>query len=644
MSFTRNNPFLYDIDPDTATENIIKGLARQGTLRRRIGADEGIDLDVPDMQGAALQQGTDAQFDVPDIRKVSPEQAADMERQAGMDEMSENLESEQPGLFDNISRGLSLLGNGVPQDIRSLQQKTQKEPIQLTRKEPEQMGMVDAAQSLESEQPGLFDNITRGLSNFLTSDKRPIEESPAVMRARELEQQRKEQGIKAKQEREGILPGQDPIEESIETKMGDDLVKGKSEPELVTDHIIEATEQQTPASVAPDMFMENPKLQKEWRQLTGLDYSEEMNQILEDYSSAATKDIEDLDEDQRHIKERIDSGNLTTADYVMLGASILLPAIIASVAKGGGLEAALAGFAGGVSGVAEGLKEADIQREKDWEKFAELAERKTALRGKMADFKDKILKAFPTKERNEILEGQYVKEFENPSDPENPIIGMKLPGVNRDELAYDIDNFGANTAKEDLKTAREQGKKALDSINMSDAINGLMEDYLDVIDQIIAKTGQSDLRTIAQSKVSTYFPEAKNWGQVQIDWNGEKQNASIALDNIVERVRDRYNKAMGYTRLTDRVEKHFDRLLGNPFGKAHEGLLPDQARVNALRFWRYLNENLVNTLSSEGFIREPLEKKYIGEMENRIRQRQEVLNRAAEKKSAKEIFTKARRQ
>jgi hypothetical protein len=371
--------------------------------------------------------------------------------------------------------------------------------------------------------------------------------------------------------------------------------------ESVMKRMDKALENPTTTAVygASDIVANQPALQKEFKTITGMDFTNQIAQQTQEYEKVL-QDMQDnynnegngYNEQEKRIQERILSNQATDQDKYYIGLAVLLPLIAGAFF---GKEAAL----GALSGTAEGFAKMMGNRQKDTmenEKLlanigvnkGDLALKQSELDLKRLEMPSKIQKNLPD-DPNEHLIGK--KEIPWVDSEGQPTTAVRIkPGlVVPREYVKD---------KEELKEMRKQADEISSAINPTKEINKLTGDIINI-------AGKLEDKNIVGQALGAYL-SGKDPGLAtqigeQIEYEGRMVNSYVVLEHKLKLLVDAYRQAKGMRALTSSVQEHIDGLFRNPSASFQS----PQDTIDQMIYTRDLAQNrLLNSVKSSGFIPE----------------------------------------
>lgn len=349
-----------------------------------------------------------------------------------------------------------------------------------------------------------------------------------------------------------------------------------------------------------DIVANQPDLQKEFKTITGMDFTpqiaqqtQEYEKVLQDMQDQINNEGNGYSEQEKRIQERILSNQATDQDKYYIGLAVLLPLLAGALF---GKEAAL----GALSGTAEGYANLMSNRQKDTmenEKLladigankGDLALKQSELDLKRLELPSKIQKNLPN-DVNEHLVGKNEVSWIDPSD------GQRKTGIQIKPGLVALPEYVKD--KEELKEMRKEAQEIYSAINPTKEINKLTGDIIDIASKL------EDKNIIGQA-IGAYLSGkdpglATHIGQ-PIEYGGRIVNSYVVLEHKLKLLVDAYRQAKGMRALTSSVQEHIDGLFRNPTASFQS----PQDTIDQMLYTRDLAQNrLLNTVSGAGFVPE----------------------------------------
>lgn len=363
---------------------------------------------------------------------------------------------------------------------------------------------------------------------------------------------------------------------------------------------IEKTKELEPVQGAVDEIAKDPMALAQFSEITGVDYTPELQKALRPYEALATQALGTLSEEEALIRKRFNEGNMTQQDKIYLGLAIAIPAIMAGIYGGG--QAALASVAGGLSGAAQSMTARDARNVEDRKRLGDIGKEKLTIEASKADLSKKLRESMPEDQVGNLLAGAKTVTI-----PETGETGIR---VGNDALYYNTANLSKGNIKDEVKEMRTLAKDARERMEAINSLYDVTKDLDNVYDQLM-KTGTVAFIPAVAGKA---FEGGENWLSKDVidPKTGKKMRASILVGQLVEKGLDKYRTSQigGSRAITEAMRTHFDALLGNPF-KLDQALSIEDAKNMAEAFQTIATKEFIAGMEAEGFLKQPLEQKFL---------------------------------
>ena len=351
----------------------------------------------------------------------------------------------------------------------------------------------------------------------------------------------------------------------------------------------------------------------------------EIQEAAKSWEKVMSERLETLDERDKALANRMETGELTTMDKVALGLAIAIPVLMAM--RYGG-EAGVSSAASGLAAYAKGSQE---EQKRQSEKVSELTKQKDAaqkerldLKEKAIDIDKKIADRIPEKEAREFLKDKKLV-------PVGDKIGIST-GDEDDLLLLDGKKF--DSSKEGVARARKVVEEADEIIGIVKDSNRVVNEVIDIIDAFpddigvwdVVKanygwfTGAGDKNPMGGRKLMIKVQDA--------DGKIKEVDAFTALRQKIMNLQDVYNKqVLGGNRLTGNVVTHWGGILQDP--KDLEAWLSQDKKSfkdTAEGLKDLMNSREVESLVGKGFLREPLAQAFPSRDRHILQSDENVLN------------------
>lgn len=357
---------------------------------------------------------------------------------------------------------------------------------------------------------------------------------------------------------------------------------------------------------AVDEIAKDPLAMAEFGEITGMDYTPQLQAALRPYEKLADQAIGTLSEEEALIRKRFNEGNMTTQDKIYLGLAIAIPAIMAGIYGGG--NAALGAIAGGLQGTAQGMVNREERNIEDRKRLADVGKEKLTIEASKADLSKKLRESMPEDQVGDLLAGAKTVTI-----PETGESGIR---VGNDALYYNTANLSKGNIKDEVKEMRTLAKDARERMEAIDSLYDVTKDLDNVYEQLI-KSGTTSFVPAVGGAV---IPGGENWLSKDVidPKTGKKMKASVLVGQLVEKGLDKYRTSQigGSRAITEAMRTHFDALLGNPF-KLEQALSIEDARNMTEAFQSIAAKEFIAGMEAEGFLRQPLEKRFLMPIEEK---------------------------
>lgn len=341
----------------------------------------------------------------------------------------------------------------------------------------------------------------------------------------------------------------------------------------------------------------NPALQAEFKQITGIDYEPQIAAQITEHE-AAMKGVEDslngvntqLNEREEGIKQRILSNQATDSDKYFIGLALLMPLLIGGMF---GKEAALGALGGGAQGIADVLGGRQKQIREDEASLLDINKQQGANQEKLANMALEKAKLGPALRK--LL----------PEDPNQHLVGMR-------EIEWQDPATGENTKGIEVKPgliarpeymASKEGKmdmlKAANELTQVKTFVKEMDDLTQDVSEIVTQ-----LKDPTKAwKVFTSFLQGKVPGALSamtedVMFDGRMQNAGTLLEEKLGFLANAYGMAKEIGQLDRAAQAHIKKIIENPTSTL---LTPRDALNQVLEVRKLAQKGLVENASNKGF-------------------------------------------
>lgn len=339
---------------------------------------------------------------------------------------------------------------------------------------------------------------------------------------------------------------------------------------------------------------------------------QEMMSAAESYEKAMdaySKGLDDvsarLNDQERGIRERIESRNLTTTDKILMAIALVAPLVVSGFL--GGKEAVVGALAGSADAFAKGLANREKEAKEDEEALTDLAlskanvgKEKAGLAPLTAGFRSKIAESIPNKELRDIFtrDGELIGDrlVINSGNPNLPIKAEAI----RDESDY--------------KRLKAEAPKLAKGVAVLDKAESLIDNMHQLADAAILVRDQKNLLQKGLNFVTplNLYDSATGALKAFIPWtrdtvrdeNGNEIKIAELMGTYRAQLADAWRDAHGNnSNAFKATEAHFDKQLPDP--TTWKSFLQGQSDIK--QFKKQLDlvkenfEEAINYIDSQGF-------------------------------------------
>ena len=517
------------------------------------GIGDKANMPLPDLNGGGVAPES---YDVRANQVVVPPQEEEMQEEPGMwTKLGRNIakyvenQQEQPPAWqteqgDAISKFKNYAENKQPeQPIISETQPEMNYPKSGAYKDAkwfENNPPEFDPNAIEPQEPGVLSKIGK----YLTSDYQGGGITPQ-MEARNPEMFKNYPEVIARKEEEAKIKEQEQAQAKIDSE------KALENPYT------------TVVYGSSNKVANQPELQAKFKDITGMDYNEEISKKLPEYEKVMADMQDNLNgemngysEQETRLRDKILSNQVTSQDKFLIGMALLMPLLIGGFF---GKEAGLGALGGGAQGVSDILQRKSKENLDTEELLANIGSKKSENKLKQAELQFKTLSIPETIRKGlpddvqEFLKGKKEVVWTDPND------GKEKKGILIKPGLVAMPEFVAN--KEELKEMRESANDISDALTAVKEVNYLTDDILDISSRMKDKTvvGQG-----LAAFLSGKSPSFASKNSEMIDYQGRKVNAYIVLEHKIKLLTDAYRQAKGMRALTQSVQDHIEGLFRNP--------------------------------------------------------------------------------
>jgi hypothetical protein len=381
---------------------------------------------------------------------------------------------------------------------------------------------------------------------------------------------------------------------------------------------------------ATDEVAKNPELVKEFREITGTDFTPEIaemtknaEKILSDMEGNLNAEGKGYSEQAKRLKERIDANAATDMDKYYIGLALIMPLLIGGIF---GKEAGLGALAGSAKGLAETFQNRIQDTRKNEELLADINKNQGLLDLKKGELQlerlkipEQIRKNLPKDER-EFLKGKKEVAWVDPKT------GERKAGVEVKPGLIALPEY--LTDKEDLKELKKEAGDISEAKTATQLINSLTDDIIDISSKLKNKDWLTQgFRTYLLGK----RPDLSSKFSEKVEFEGRPVNAAVVLEHKLKLLTDAYRQAKGMRALTSTVQEHIDGLFRNPATSFQNY----EDTIDQMLYTRSLaQKNLIQNASNKGFAPEFLEEEF-GKKNKSVYNK---LNKKEEEKQSSELL------
>jgi hypothetical protein len=517
-------------------------------------------MPLPDLNGGGVAPES---YDVRANQVVVPPQEGETQEEPGMwTKLGRNIakyvenQQQQPPEWQSQEGGvLNKVKNYVENKQPEQSQQPEMQPIQPEMNYPKSGAYKDAKwfennppefdpNALEPQEPGVLSKIGKYLSSDFEGLGKGI--SPQ-MEARNPEMFKNYPEVIARKEEEAKIKEQEQAQAKIDSE------KALENPYT------------TVVYGSSNKVANQPELQAQFKDITGIDYNEEISKKLPEYEKVLADMQDNLNgemngysEQETRLRDKILSNQVTNQDKLFIGMALMMPLLVGGFF---GKEAALGALGGGAQGVADILQRKSKENLDTEELLANIGSKKAENKMKQAELQFKTLsipetirKGLPD-DMKEFLKGKKEVVWNDPND------GKEKKGILIKPGLVAMPEYVAN--KEELKDMRDSANDISDALTAVKEVNYLTDDIIDISSKMKDKTF---LGKGLAAFLTGQSPSLASKNADMIDYQGRKVNAYIVLEHKIKLLTDAYRQAKGMRALTQSVQDHIEGLFRNPEG------------------------------------------------------------------------------
>ncbi len=341
----------------------------------------------------------------------------------------------------------------------------------------------------------------------------------------------------------------------------------------------------------------NPALQAEFKEITGIDYEPVVAAQITQHE-AAMKGVEDalnglhtqLDSQAEGIKQRILDNQSTDMDKYYIGLALLMPLLVGGIFGGRAGLGALGGSAQGFANVLQGRQKMlredegnllDIRKQQtsNQEKLANLALEKAKLG-------PSIRSSLPDSPNGHLLGMNETTWIDPDTGQEQRGIRIKPGLVARPEYL---------NSEDAIKDMRKNANELAAIKTYTDDVNSLTQDVADIVSQL--KDPSAFYKGFA-SILSGKVPGALSKLTEDVMYDGRKVNAGTLLEEKLGFLANKYGMAQQLGQLDRAAQAHIKKIMDNPTNTL---LSPEDTLNQMFEIRKLVQQGLINQASNAGF-------------------------------------------
>lgn len=320
---------------------------------------------------------------------------------------------------------------------------------------------------------------------------------------------------------------------------------------------------QVPVYGATDFFSNSPDLQQKFRTITGIDVSPEELELIQKYENVLTRRDTELDKLQgtndrleNETAERLDAGKTTTADKYYIGMALLMPLIVGGIF---GKEAGLGALGGAAKGLSNVFNNREKTRAQDEEALAALNKERINLELKRGELDierlsvpQAVKKSLGKEDRSFLTRKREVSW----TDPES---GERKTGIEiRPGFVVNAADVSSQKEKENLV---KSAKDLQEVVKYTSDLNDITNNVIDISSQL---KDQNVFQKFLTVPIAGKFPGSLSKLTQEINFNGRKEKAGVALENQLGLLANAYAHANKLGQLDKALQQHIEKIMKNP--------------------------------------------------------------------------------
>ena len=368
-------------------------------------------------------------------------------------------------------------------------------------------------------------------------------------------------------------------------------------------------EDATPIQGAVDTALSNPYVREEILRIGEIGKIDpEIETLATQFEKVSSINFNDLNPEEKTLFEKMMNGELSTSEKIGLGIAILAPLVIGAMYGAGGLGIGASSALNNFANIAFSKQDVSEKREK-FEKDK---------KSKLDNIQDrlKVQKDYLGKETRDQVAKKFLMsrpalpfgdEFGVSAGDENNVLWINTREIKDDE---DVKR---------MRGVEEEAKKTLGIVNNTIRQVDELEEVLQAIEDkdpgylnILANNWSWLSKDTPDKSLANKFAEAPYITIMDENGKSRQVNALRYAKQIATGLQDNYGKSiLKGNKLTQQVLGHWESIFFDPTSLEDFRQGGVKGWLESIKGFRNLtNRKIVDELTSNGFLREPLENKY----------------------------------
>lgn len=355
-----------------------------------------------------------------------------------------------------------------------------------------------------------------------------------------------------------------------------------------------------------DEMMNSPEVQVAFKEYAGMPLTPEMQEeitayqkIIQDMDKSLQEIEGEYDDQLMDIRSRIDAGAATDMDKYLIGAALLMPAIIGAAF---GKDAGIGALGGGLTGLAKGME----NRSKGQAENRDILKDLTMQKGKFALERGEL----------DLKKGEIPKSIKDQLKGEEHLKGKKL-ATWTDSEGNKMEGFEMKpnliapmsmvNDKDDWKDMLKNANASAEEVAFVDQIASTGKDLVELMDAVEKAEPGAPSRILSAMTYDTKTGKILiNASANPVKFKGKMVNPVIMAKQIVGSAQDKYLKARGIRR-TEGNATHGEDLLVDYY---KSGASAKDVQDATLGLIDLAQKDAVTSATSKGFEEFPLTKHF----------------------------------